>query len=259
MENKIIDKLRDDVQYYGNYGQKWLSNSDIKSLLNNPTEFRLPVQPNENLEKGRLFHQLILEPEKAKTFPIADVSRRDSTYKKFLEENNLEFALKKSEADEIKELVDWFMDEKNEKTKAMKDYLFDFEAKYEEPMVGEIMGHPFKGKADIISKEMIIDLKTSGDVSKFTRNAPFYFYDTQAYIYQTLYGMPMVFFVVGKESKTIGTMKNKTTYDVGIFNPTSETIERAKQKVEKALYHYDKYFAKDAKESIDSIIYKGEF
>ena len=29
MENKIIDKLRDDVQYYGNYGQKWLSNSDI--------------------------------------------------------------------------------------------------------------------------------------------------------------------------------------------------------------------------------------
>ena len=71
--------------------------------------------------------------------------------------------------------------------------------------------------------------------------------------------MPMVFFVVGKESKTIGTMKNKTTYDVGIFNPTSETIERAKQKVEQALYHYDKYFAKDAKESIDSIIYKGEF
>ena len=30
-----------------------------------------------------------------------------------------------------------------------------------------------------------------------------------------------------------------------LMHPTPETIARAKEKVEQALYHYDKYFAKD--------------
>jgi len=260
MENKkIIDKLRDDKHYYGKFGKQYLSNSDIKVLRDAPEAFHLPVKSNENLEKGRLFHQLILEPDKAKDFLIADVSRRDATYKKFLEDNKVDFALKTSEADEIKELVDWFMNEDNNKVKFMKDYLLDFDAKYEEPLIGEIMGHQFKGKADCISKGMVIDLKTSGDVAKFTRNAPFYYYDTQSLIYQSLSGMPMVFFVIGKTKKPIGTKPGTLTYDVGIFNPTPETIARAKEKVEQALYHYDKYFAKGAEESIEDIIFKGEF
>ena len=136
----------------------------------------MPVESNENLEKGRLFHQLILEPDKAKDFPIADFARRDKAYKEWLVENDLTYALKTSEADEIKALVDWFMNENNMKTKAMKDYLLDFDAKYEEPMIGDIMGtgHAFKGKADCISQNMIIDLKTSGDVAKWTRNCLLY-------------------------------------------------------------------------------------
>ena len=71
--------------------------------------------------------------------------------------------------------------------------------------------------------------------------------------------MPMVFFVIGKTKKPIGTKPGTMTYDVGIFNPTPETIARAKEKVEQALYHYDKYFAKGAEESIEDIIFKGEF
>lgn len=260
MENKeIIEKLRDDKHYYGEFGKMFLSNSDIKVLRDNPEAFRLDMPTNENLEKGRLFHQLILEPEKAKDFPIADVTRRDSTYKKFLEDNNLDFALKTSEADEIKDLVDWFMNDNTTKVKGMKEYLFDFDAKYEEPMVADIFGHKFKGKADCISQEMIIDLKTSSDVSKFTRNAPYYYYDTQSLIYQTLFGMPMVFFVIGKTPKPIGTKPGSFTYDVGIFNPTPETLARAKEKVEHALYHYDKYFSQNAEESVEDIIYKGQF
>lgn len=262
MENKkIIEKLRLDSEYYGPFGSRYISNSDIKVLRDNPEAYHLPVKSNENLEKGRLFHQLILEPDKAKDFLIADVSRRDATYKKFLEDNKVDFALKTSEADEIKELVEWFMNENNNKVKFMKDYLLDFDAKYEEPMIGDILGtgHIFKGKADCISKGMIIDLKTSGDVAKWTRNAPFYYYDTQSFIYQKLFGMPMVFFVIGKTLKPIGTKPGTLTYDVGIFNPTPETIARAKEKVEHALYHYDKYFAKDAKESVEDIIFKGEF
>jgi hypothetical protein len=110
MENKeIIEKLRDDKHYYGEFGKMFLSNSDIKVLRDNPEAFRLDTPTNENLEKGRLFHQLILQPDLAKDFPIADVTRRDSTYKKFLEDNNLDFALKTSEADRDWETICLFL------------------------------------------------------------------------------------------------------------------------------------------------------
>ena len=32
----VIEKLRDDEHYYGDFGKKYLSNSDIKTLLTNP-------------------------------------------------------------------------------------------------------------------------------------------------------------------------------------------------------------------------------
>ena len=63
MDNKeIIKKLRSDEDYYGDFGKQYISNSDIKVLRDDPASFRLPVVSNENLEKGRLFHQLLLEP-----------------------------------------------------------------------------------------------------------------------------------------------------------------------------------------------------
>ena len=35
MDNKeIIEKLRDDENYYGKFGKQYLSNSDISALLN---------------------------------------------------------------------------------------------------------------------------------------------------------------------------------------------------------------------------------
>lgn len=35
-KEKVIEKLRDDENYYGNFGKKYLSNSDIGTLLTNP-------------------------------------------------------------------------------------------------------------------------------------------------------------------------------------------------------------------------------
>ena len=39
MEN-VLKKLEDDSNYYGDFGKKWLSNSDIITLLNDPKNFR---------------------------------------------------------------------------------------------------------------------------------------------------------------------------------------------------------------------------
>ena len=37
--NEIIEKLKDDKEYYGGVGKQYLSNSDIGALLNNPKEY----------------------------------------------------------------------------------------------------------------------------------------------------------------------------------------------------------------------------
>ena len=252
---QIIEKLKSDEHYYGEFGKQYISNSDIKLLLNDPAQFRVEVKENENLAKGRLFHQLILQPELAKDFPIVDVKTRGKEYKEYLEDKNLTFALKKSEADEIYEMVDWFMDKNNPKTSALKEYLFDFGARYEVPMVKDI-GYKekwFKGKADCLSKDMIIDLKTTSDITKFAYNASYFFYDSQAYIYQQLFEMPMVFFVIGKQKKQYGTTK-EDYFDVGVFNVSPEFIAKGKEKVEHAMLHYKKYFSPDAEAKIEEII-----
>ena len=44
--NTTIEKLRDDSEYYGAFGKQYLSNSDIGTLLTNPTEFRKPQDDN---------------------------------------------------------------------------------------------------------------------------------------------------------------------------------------------------------------------
>ena len=74
----IIDKLKNDAEYYGGIGKNYLSNSDIGALLNNPKEFGVTRKDNQNFAKGRLFHQLILEPEKAKDVVTLDVASRNT-------------------------------------------------------------------------------------------------------------------------------------------------------------------------------------
>ena len=54
-----IEKLRDDIHYYGSFGQNYLSNSDIGALLTDPEKFRKPKENNHNFVMGRYFHTKI--------------------------------------------------------------------------------------------------------------------------------------------------------------------------------------------------------
>ena len=56
----------------------------------------------------------------------------------------------------------------------------------------------WKGKADIVTGDLIVDLKTCTDIDKFKYSARKYNYDSQAWIYNQLFGKPMVFIVVEK-------------------------------------------------------------
>jgi hypothetical protein len=226
-ELDIITVLRDDKEYYGGAGKNYLSNSDIGVLLNNPQDFGKQREDSKVFMDGRYFHQLILEPEKAKETPFVDVSTRTTKeYKSFCETNNLPFCMLKKEQEEIQKLVAIING-----NIAFYDEIYKAGNLYETPAVGMIQGMMWKGKADIVTDEIVIDLKTTSDIHKFRYSAKSYNYDSQCYIYQELFGKPLVFYVI-----------DKTTGVLGIFKPTPEFVEGGEIKVGKAIDVFNKYF-----------------
>jgi len=232
----ILEVLKDDKEYYNGVGKEFLSNSDIGILLSNPKDYGKVRSDNKNFAGGRYFHQLLIEPTKAEEFPFVDVSTRTTKeYKRFCEENNLEFAMLKKEQDEIRDLVN-----------IMKGNIQFYDAiyadgnQYEVPAVGEIQGMMWKGKADIVGN-VIIDLKTTSDIQKFRWSASAYNYDSQCYIYQELFGKPLVFYVIDKE-----------TGQLGIFNPSEEFVMRGRDKVARAIEVFNKYFGPNPTDDIDN-------
>ena len=246
--SSIIKKLKDDKHYYGKFGNQFLSNSDIEALTTEPRQFQAPKKDGEAFVKGRYFHQLILEKNKAKSFPIVDTtSRSTKVYKDYVKDNKLDYALLTKDAELIREQVDYTLSDLT-----FFDLVNDPTARYEVPMVGEIKGVLWKGKADILTDKYVLDLKTSSDVFKFKRNAPFYFYHTQAFIYQTLFNRPVVFLVTGKTPKL--DKDNNRYFDLGIFPVSEETMGMAEEKVEQAVASYHKWFAPASTDNIDNFI-----
>lgn len=237
MSEDILKRLRDDDDYYGAFGKQFLSNSDIDALLNNPKEFgKRGSEDNVNFAKGKYFHQSILEPEKAAMTKFVDASTRTTKiYKDFLAVEKLPFALLEKEGEEIRNCVN-----------AMIQNVSFFEGirqdgnQYEVPAIAEIKGLKWKGKTDILCDDKLIDLKTTGNINDFKWSARKYNYDSQCYIYQQLFGKPLVFYVV-----------DKTSGMLGIFRPTEEFIKRGEEKVEKAVEVYNKFFGPNPTENIE--------
>ena len=58
-KQEILTKLKDDTHYYGDFGRKYLSNSDISTLLKNPLAFGQPSKPSSAFLVGGYFHTAI--------------------------------------------------------------------------------------------------------------------------------------------------------------------------------------------------------
>ena len=205
----VIDLLKDDTEYYLGLGRNYLSNSDIEILLRDPQNFGKPREDNKAFMDGRYFHQLILEPEKAKNIPFVDVSTRNTKeYKTFCENNSLEFCMLKKEMLDVENLVSII----NKNIEFFEQIYKDGNV-YEVPAISEIQGMMWKGRADIVTNDSVIDLKTTSDIHKFKYSAKLYNYDSQCYLYQILFGKPLVFYVI-----------DKSTGVLGIFKPTEDFI-----------------------------------
>lgn len=236
MSDKILKQLKDDKEYYGGVGKNYLSNSDIGALLSNPKEYGVQKDDNVNFAKGRLFHHLILEPEKVKDWNAVDVSSRNTKkYKEILAESEEPFLLLQKEYDDITELAKVMTANLD-----FYDMIYADGNQFEVPAIGEIGGLMWKGKADIVCGDCLIDIKTTSDINKFIYSARMYNYDSQAYVYHTLFGKPLKFLVI-----------DKTNNQLGVFETTADFIERGAEKVEKAIEVYNKFFSKDATDDVN--------
>ena len=233
----IIEKLKDDNEYYNGIGKNYLSNSNIGQLLKHPALFQKSEPDNKNFMVGRYFHQLILEPEKAIHTLFVDVASRNSkAYKEFCAEAGLGFALLEKEKHEVQGLV-----EKMLSNFTLHEDIRNEKCVYELPAVKEIAGEMWKGKADIVHPDMVIDLKTTADIHNFKWSAKKYNYDSQAFLYQELFGRPLVFYVICK-----------TTGVLGVFEPSPQFIDGGEAKVRRAVEVYRKFYGKNPSEDIDT-------
>lgn len=251
MNENVIELLRDDKQYYGGVGKQYLSNSDIGTLLKNPEEFGVSRPDNKNFAEGRYFHQLILEPEKAKDVVWVDAaSRNTKAYKEFIEDSGMEVALLRTEKDTIEALVD--------KMRSNLDFFELIHAKGNIFEMPNIMTYStviddnhsvtqWKGKADIVGKDYVIDLKTTSNIDDFKWNARKYNYDSQAFIYSRLFGKPMMFLVIEKK-----------TGRMGMFTGNQDFYVRGQDKMHRAIEVYHKFFSEESTIDIQNYYVKEE-
>ena len=222
----VIKKLRNDEDYYGNFGKKYLSNSDISALLTNPLALGQQQAQRPAFLVGGYFHTAILEPDKLKKYKVIPSSTRNT--KAYKEMSGGELCLLQHEVDAIELMTDKMLD-----NKVCQAMIRDSNTEYETPGIKEIEGEMWKGKADIINhnEKLVIDLKTTADITKFKWSASKYNYDSQAYIYSKLFGYEFIFIAI-----------DKNTHQIGIFDCSPQFYERGADKVQRASEQYKLFY-----------------
>ena len=225
-KQEVIEKLKVDEHYYGDFGKQYLSNSDISALLHNPLALGKESEARPAFLVGGYFHTAILEPNKLKNFKIINSTTRNT--KAYKEMSGGELCLLQHEVDKIE-----LMTEKVMSNDICKSLIRVGNIEYEQPNIIELEGQMWKGKADIVNhdEKLIIDLKTTADLSKFKSSAYRYNYDSQAYIYSKLFGYEFLFIAI-----------DKTTNQIGLFDCSPDFYESGKDKVKRACEAYDLFY-----------------
>ena len=233
-KQELLAKMDDDSFYYGHLGKYALSSSSIKLLNSSPKKYHYVTQygqaESQALRDGWLFHTSILEPDVFNSQVFVDVqSKNTKKYKEALSEHGKVFTMK--EKRDAERLADAFL--KNEQALRLIT-----DCKFEVPAVGNIDMLPFRGKADVLSKTGIVDLKTTTDIKAFPYSAKKYGYDIQVYIYCQLFNIPY------DDFKFIAL--DKGTLDIAIYDVSEEFYLEGERKTLEAIDRYRMFFIEDA-------------
>ena len=225
-KKQILQKLCNDEDYYGEFGNQFLSNSHVGKLLKDPLRAFEPSKPSPAFLVGGYFHTCILEPDKLEKFKVVKSTTRNT--KAYKDVAGGELCLLQHEVDTIELMRDKVM-----ANDICKDLIINSQTEYEKPGIINMFNNNWKGKADIVNHEekLVIDLKTTGDIDKFQWSASKFNYDSQAYIYSKLFGYEFLFIVI-----------DKNTHQIGMFDCSPQFYERGEEKVRKASEAYDLFY-----------------
>ena len=224
--NDAIERLRNDEDYYGEFGRQFRSNSDISTLLTNQLALGAEQKPNINFLIGGYFHTAILEPDKLKKYRIIESSTRNT--KLYKEISGGEMCLLQHEVDKLELMIDTMLS-----NDACNDLINGIDVEYEKPGIKEIEGLLWKGKADIVNhdEKYVVDLKTTSNLHNFRSSAYKYNYDSQAYIYRKLFGYDLIFLAI-----------DKVTRQIGIFDCSDKFYDSGKEKVKQAVEQWKLFY-----------------
>ncbi len=225
-KTKVLEKLKSDENYYGDFGKQFLSNSDIRTLLTNPLALGVQSKPSPAFLVGGYFHTAILEPDKLKKYKVIESSTRNT--KAYKEMSGGELCLLQKEVDQIE-----LMTQKILENDVCRGLIKGIDVEYEKPGLAELEGALWKGKADIVNhdEKLIIDLKTTKDINAFKWSANRFNYDSQAYIYSKLFGYEFVFIVIDKE-----------THQIAVMDCSPDFYSSGADKVKRAVEAYDLFY-----------------
>ena len=242
LKQEILSMMYDDNFYYGHLGQHALSSSSLKTILKSPKTYRnvLKYGSDEDspaLRAGKLLHWMILEPHKVNSLHFVDMATRNSKAYKDAEARYEEVYLTK-EKNAAERVADALL--RNEGALRLLN-----KAEYEVPEIMMIDGLPFRGKADILRDDCLVDIKTSSDLSAFRYSADKYGYDLQAWLYCKMFNRDkFVFLVIDKGS-----------CDIGIFETSEEFLARGEQKFRQAVDTYKHFFIEE--NDLDQYVMRG--
>ena len=242
-KEEILANMFEDEFYYGHLGKHALSSSSLKTILKSPKTYRNVIKygdPNSDspaLSAGKLAHWMLLEPHKIDELYFVNASTKNTKiYKEAKEQHGEVFLAKEKSAAE--RLTDAVL-----RNEAALKLLSNSE--FEVPEIAMLEGLPFRGKADIIQGDTIIDFKTSAELGKFRYSADKYGYDLQAYMYLRLFNKKKFNFLVVDKAST----------DIAIFEASEDFIQKGKEKFFTAVENY-KYFFEDNND-LDQYVMRG--
>lgn len=226
----LLKEMQNDEFYYGYLSKAALSSSSLKLLLSSPKTYKYVSQygnaESQALRDGWLFHTAILEPDVFNAQKFIDVESKNT---KAYKEAKLEFGkvFTKSEKRDAERLADAFF--RNEKA---LQYITNCE--FEVPEIGEVYGLPFRGKADVLGDNRVVDLKTTTDIKAFPYSAKKYGYDVQCFLYCNLFNVSY------KDFTFIAL--DKSSLDIAIYHCSEDFYYDGERKVEEAIEIYDLFF-----------------
>ena len=106
-KKQILQRLQNDNDYYGEFGNKFLSNSHISRLLKDPLRAFEPSKPSPAFLVGGYFHTCILEPDKLDKYKVVKSSTRNT--KEYKDVSGGELCLLQKEVDVIELMKDKLM------------------------------------------------------------------------------------------------------------------------------------------------------